>query len=89
MSSLFNKPIRQFLSHSKNILLFPYKNQKHSPGQSQDPQFSSLPVPVAKHTPAEDSEATCFVLPGDYSGHRAEKVRKFTFRVNTKNLIMI
>lgn len=89
MSCLFNKPIRQFLSHSKNTLLFPYQNQKHSPGQSQDPQFSSLPGLVAKHKPAVDSEATCFVLPGDYSGHRAEKIRKFTFRFNTKNLITV
>jgi hypothetical protein len=43
-------------------------------GQSLDPQFSSLPVLAAEHKLTVGSEATCSVLPGDYSGHRASFV---------------
>lgn len=36
-----------------------------------------------KHKPAEGFGATCSVLPGDYSGHRAEKINRINIRFNT------
>jgi hypothetical protein len=40
-------------------------------------------VLAAEHKLTVGSEATCSVLPGDYSGHRAEKISRFIIRFNT------